>query len=365
MNDFRNFGDEIRVPPVMQHSPQAGTKSRRRLLQLGAALPVAVCQCAASAKTPSGDVFQQLHRNSWYLPTADGRARLYVTSLGRGPRVVVLHGGPGNNFHYLVDAVRRFAGQCEFVLFDQRGSLFSPVTHENVPAMTLKTLAEDLEHLRRSLGGQRIVLFAHSFGALLALSYLDAHPERVAGLILTGTTPPSTQESGGFENMIRSSHGRLRVLRERPAVNEALREAGVAGPTDSLSERQKHLRWKITQLAAINLYHVDRWSAIVGGGVHYNARVDDAIGSSVPAQYDLTARLQKIPVAIIQGDNDYIDPGAKAWNKVVTSSTQVTVRVIHQAGHYCWIDNPASFDEAMEQALARVTAPIRFSIPKP
>ncbi len=71
------------------------------------------------------DIFDVLDMNSWYLPTADSKAKLYVTSIGHGDTVVSLHGGPGNNFYYLVDAFRNNMHSNCFLLYDQRGSLLS------------------------------------------------------------------------------------------------------------------------------------------------------------------------------------------------------------------------------------------------
>jgi proline iminopeptidase len=42
----------------------------------------------------------------------------------------------------------------------------------------------DLEAVRTTLGAQRLVLVGTSWGATLATSYLAAHPDRVAGLVL-------------------------------------------------------------------------------------------------------------------------------------------------------------------------------------
>jgi pimeloyl-ACP methyl ester carboxylesterase len=45
-----------------------------------------------------------------------------------------------------------------------------------------------------------------------------------------------------------------------------------------------------------------------------------------------------IPISIIQGDQDHIDPAAVSWRPV-----DATIHVIPEASHIPWIDNPAAF----------------------
>jgi proline iminopeptidase len=297
-------------------------------------------------------VFDDLQNNVWYLPTADGQARLYVTSIGQGPTVIVLHGGPGNDFNYLVDSLRPLAAHYRFVLFDQRGSLLSPVPSDKISQLTMTDLVNDIDTLRDALGQQKVVLFGHSFGSLLAEFYFQAHPEHVASLILAGALPPDT-EQGGLQQFIRGMHKREDALRNRPVVAQTERDAGVLGASDAkLTPQQKMILFKIEN-ASFDLYHVDRWAQFEGGGVYYDSRVDDAIGDSLPSAYSILPALKAnpIPVSIIQGDNDYVDPAASLWAADTLGMSNVHIYVIKDASHYSWIDDPARFTQDMTRAL--------------
>ena len=102
--------------------------------------------------------------DEWYLPSADGEARLYVWEVGRGDPVIVLHGGFGAEHSYLYDAVRGLSDRHRFVFYDQRGSLRSPCALE---AVRFEAHVADLETLRAELGLERVSLFAHSMGTVL------------------------------------------------------------------------------------------------------------------------------------------------------------------------------------------------------
>ncbi len=101
-----------------------------------------------------------------------------------GVPVLYLHGGPGAG---TTPAFRRFFDPAfwRVVLFDQRGCGGStPVG--GLDHNTTAHLVEDIERLRVHLGISRWLVFGGSWGATLALSYGQAHPERVLGFVLRG-----------------------------------------------------------------------------------------------------------------------------------------------------------------------------------
>src|SRR5687768_2916100 len=115
-----------------------------RTIILGACLSLS-CATVWGADTRP-DVFHALQRNSWYIQTDDNSARIFVTSLGSGPKVVTLHGGYGANFEYLVGAVERHIAHRQFIFFDQRGSLLSPYKGK-MEDLSVDDLVDDLEKL--------------------------------------------------------------------------------------------------------------------------------------------------------------------------------------------------------------------------
>jgi len=112
---------------------------------------------------------------------------LYFEECGNpsGFAVLFLHGGPGSGcraYH------RRFFNPAIYriILVDQRGSGRSSPQGE-LNHNTTCHLLDDLEFIRTTLGIDRWLVFGGSWGATLALLLAQAHPHRVAGLILRGT----------------------------------------------------------------------------------------------------------------------------------------------------------------------------------
>lgn len=112
--------------------------------------------------------------------------RLYVEQCGNpsGIPVVVFHGGPGGGCS---PAMRRYFDPSVYriILFDQRGCGRSR-PHASVEDNTTWHLVRDIELIRETLEIDRWVVFGGSWGATLGLIYAQAHPDRVAYLVLRG-----------------------------------------------------------------------------------------------------------------------------------------------------------------------------------
>lgn len=105
--------------------------------------------------------------------------------------IVVLHGGPGSDYRSLLNC-KAFADEgYRVVFYDQRGSGLSqrfPGEVYNLEIM-LDDLSAVIDHFRTS-PGQKVFLLGHSWGAILASAFINAHPDAAEGLVLC--------EPGGF-----------------------------------------------------------------------------------------------------------------------------------------------------------------------
>lgn len=122
--------------------------------------------------------------------------------------VVVLHGGPGADYRYLLNC-KDLAGQGYYVVFyDQRGSGLSkrhPKSSYSIQIM-LDDLTAVIAHYRKS-PHQKVFLLGHSWGGMLATAYINAYPEAISGAIIA--------EPGGFtyDDMVEY------ITRSRPGLN--------------------------------------------------------------------------------------------------------------------------------------------------
>jgi proline iminopeptidase len=132
------------------------------------------------------DIYPPIEPHASGMLAVDATHRLYWEESGNpgGRPVVFLHGGPGAGAS---PAHRRFFDPAVFriVVFDQRGAGRSQ-PHGELAANTTQHLIADIEALRRARGIDRWIVFGGSWGSTLALAYAEAHPARVAALVLRG-----------------------------------------------------------------------------------------------------------------------------------------------------------------------------------
>lgn len=93
--------------------------------------------------------------------------KTFIKSIGQGPLVFVLHGGPGFTHDYLVDALTPLAMKRTLVFYDQPGCGQSSFNRTLSPKETFA----HFRWLSSALGnGEQIGIIAHSWGCLVFIA---------------------------------------------------------------------------------------------------------------------------------------------------------------------------------------------------
>ena len=108
------------------------------------------------------------------------------------PYLVILHGGPGFSAHMFYAWGPSLEKTVNVVYLDQRGSgesarlsvanVAAPTPTE-IKGYTVANLISDIEGVRQSLKVDRWYVLGHSWGGMLGLEYVTAHPDHVLGYI--------------------------------------------------------------------------------------------------------------------------------------------------------------------------------------
>lgn len=113
-----------------------------------------------------------------------------------GRVTVVIHGGPGQDYRYLLP-MKILADEYRVVFYDQRGTGLSP--RVDPAELTLKSSLDDLHRIIKYYSPNRKVnILGHSWGAMLASGYLAQHPEKVHKIILAEPGFLTTEMSEEF-----------------------------------------------------------------------------------------------------------------------------------------------------------------------
>lgn len=121
-----------------------------------------------------------------------GEARLYYTTFGTGPPLLVVHGGPGLDQAYMRPWFDDLQDVAQVVYYDQRGTGGSTVPF-TAQALRFDQFVEDIEQIRLAMGWERFTLLGHSWGGILAVAYAREHGGRLEGMVLVSTAEPGTR----------------------------------------------------------------------------------------------------------------------------------------------------------------------------
>ncbi len=277
------------------------------------------------------------------IDTGDGH-RIYVEQCGhpQGRPVVVLHGGPGGGSS---PAMRRFFDPAHYriILFDQRGCGRSR-PHASVENNTTWHLIADIEMIRTALEIDRWIVFGGSWGATLALLYAEAHPARIAHLVLRGVFLMMQREIdwfyGGGAGMFWPE--RWSAFREMIPADEqhdlvaAYHRRLFCG--DPATEMRFGQRWAAWENALASIDHDGPVGPPPGDYARAFARlenhyfINDGFLEEDGQILRDRPRIEDIPATIVQGRYDMICPPLSAW-MLAEGWRRADLRMVPVAGH--------------------------------
>jgi proline iminopeptidase len=202
------------------------------------------------------------------------------------------------------DLVPLLGDRFTLIRWDQRGCGRSG----GLPPYDFATSIADLDAVRARHGFERVTVLGHSWGARLALAYVMTHPARVERLIYVSGT--------GLDRDY------IPAYRERVAAR--------------LQGRQGWL-WQVSTGFADEATAYARAARLTADGFQVNQEY--AAGVATGDEVD-GARI-RVPVTILHGAADLRPPSVT--DSLLAALPDATREVIAGAGHYPWIEQPASF----------------------
>jgi proline iminopeptidase len=268
------------------------------------------------------------------------RVSLYTRTIGEGPQVIVLHGGPGAHHDYLLPQFDLLARGRRLRYYDQRGGGRSPVGRD-VPVGWREQVA-DLDALITHWDAAPATLLGYSWGGLLALLYAVHHPHRLGRLALV--SPAATTAAG------RAQFERNFALRATdPRIAEERRRLAASG----LRQRDPDAhRQRVFQLAVAPYFRdPERASRLTPFRV--TGRTQDEVWRSL-GDYDLTAELERLSVpALVAHGRD--DPIPLASARDTARRLKATLVVFEQSGHVPYVEETDRFVTVLSAFLPRVS----------
>jgi len=230
----------------------------------------------------------RLHGQTLQYADSNGVKLAYEVLGGSGPYLIAvgLSNCPAVRTRNRIAARRwdRIARVCRVILYDRRGVGFSAAPERGYG---LLASVEDLRAVLDAVGVERAVLWGATDGGPLAIAFAVQHPDRVAGLILAGTSPKLINSEDfelGINPAALESFLRTGASDRRSALVQLAQARAMVYSGEAISEAMSRVPARV-------------WSKIVG-----------AIGVA-----DARSLLEQVraPTLIVHNpDNNYIPVGA-------------------------------------------------------
>ncbi|WP_031069682.1 alpha/beta fold hydrolase [Streptomyces sp. NRRL WC-3742] len=279
-----------------------------------------------------------------FITSYDGTTLAFRT-LGDGPPLLCLPGGPGRAAEYLGD-LGGLSAHRTLILPDTRGTGASG-TPADPATYRVDRLVADVEALRRHLGLERVDLLGHSAGGSLAMLYAAAHPGRLSSLTLVtpsfaGVGLPSDT---GVEQVIASRaaepwHAEAVTAHRHMTTATSFAEAA---PYRLAFEPLMYGRWDDAARAHAAADPAQR--ALPVSENYYRGYTPDT------EELRRSLGALRCPVLLLAGEVD-LWPTAASAAEASALFPEVTLAVQPGAGHYPWLDDPKAFTATVGGFLA-------------
>ena len=275
----------------------------------------------------------------------------------QGKPVFFLHGGPGGGTS---PVSRRLYDPKKFriVLHDQRGAGRSRPFAE-LRENTTQELVEDIERLRRHLKIEdKVLIVGGSWGSTLALAYAEAHPDRVAGLVLRGIylgTPEEMESFYGYgvaAYFPEVSERLWSLVPEMPGKTRPQRLLAMLESPDPEARKKVAKAWAAYETKVAFLERSDAqveaefatWDPTAFSRIENHYMAKDCFLE--PGQLLRDAhKIKDIPAIIINGRYDVICPPKTAW-QLHQALPKSQLWIIEASGH-------AGSEPGIQEALVK------------
>jgi proline iminopeptidase len=306
-------------------------------------------------------VVQRIEEAS-FLPI--GGIEQWVTIRGddrRDPILLLLHGGPGDVQSPFVSTYAPYEKDFVLVQWDQRGA-GRTFAKNGAAGVTLETLIADgialAEQLRTRFPRAPVILFAHSWGSIIATGMAQQRPELFVAYVGTGQVT-------AWADLVQFQFDFLKQRYKENSDTAALAALEAIGTPDpknveqyfrfSRPMRQNMNASDTTWLTGMRSAYsangeTDATIKAIGDGAAASGRA--LIGASVAANLPATATRFNIPYYVIQGRHDLFSPTPLVetyFSKV--SAPKKRLIVIEDAGHFALATHQAEVITALKSMI--------------
>lgn len=273
------------------------------------------------------------------LKVDDGYIHYYTR--GEGKPVVMLPGGPGYSSYYIRPIADSLSGY-QTILIDFQGTGHSQYKKVDSTWVNQDNMVRDVELLRQHLNMDQWMVLGHSWATHTALYYAIKHPQHTEKVVLTATA--------GTDNTFLKYYGdniEIRLTDEDMNELDSLSKAPSVNPLEISKVRFRGYFYDRSKASLLFGNVPEEELPYLQNNVFFNAFVNNPYFTTFDIAREAYAL--DVPVRIIQGRQDPVNGGTQ--ERLNERLKHSKIFYIERAGHFPWLEQPASFFEALKKAL--------------
>lgn len=242
-----------------------------------------------------------------------------------GPKVILLHGGPGAA-GYMAPVARRLAESFHIIEpFQRKGNHDNPLTVE-------RHVTDLHDVINACCPGEKPILAGHSWGAMLSLIYVAQFPDAVESVVLIGC--------GTFDAAARAQ---MRTLRhERMAAHKYQRMKQRMEQIEDPDERLQLLGKIMILIDSFDLKDV-KDEVVYYDGLGHEQIWHDMMALMNKGVYPAAFETIDVPVLMLHGDYDP-HPGEMIRDSLKPYIPEMEFHRWQPCGHYPWLERAVCED---------------------
>lgn len=254
-----------------------------------------------------------------------------VTGTGSGIPVMLLHGGPGFSSYYL-KSLEALGDDRLVVRYDQLGGGKSDHI-EDTTKFTIPHFVQELDSLRSHLGLEKVDLYGHSWGTILALEYYRAHPERVNAIVLASPALDMPAWEANARELVKTLPDSMQRAIE---VREASGEYDAPDYQAALMAFYGQYVWRHPVEADL-----DSTFATVNEVIYnYMQGPSEFTITGTLKSYDATPFLPEVRVPVLYTVGEFDEANPELVKRFANATPDARMVVIPEAAHITTWDNP-------------------------
>jgi len=272
--------------------------------------------------------------------TNDGEI-LYFTSVGKGPKIILLFGGPGYDVRGMKPWADSLSRDFECILFDQRGTGLSSNVKMDSTTINLERAVQDLDDLRKNLGVDKLTICGISWGGMLAQAYASFFPNNTEKIVLVS---PGGPDMSLFSIIFNDNLPKRRY----PAEEDSLKY------WNAQPDNERSILMRMVYFFLPYFYDHDIGIKVLpklSSSWIVNERMSSLMWNDLYKNYNLNQKLRdyKNSCIIIRGRQDIII--AEAIYQIKELLPQTEIITIERCGHFLDLEQPNEFYKILREVM--------------